>query len=256
MGTLTDKNVNEERLTVAVGDVNEIKLLGVPAYKPGTDRRSGDIITEKSMELLKLWDCQNSIVSMVFDTTASNTGHVTAACVCLQQALGRPLLWAACRHHVGEVMLTQIFTDLKIEVSKSPEVSVFSRFRKHFESVRHISKENLTLFDSSSYSDETKALVQEWRSEALQLATASTQHQHDDYKEFSELCLLYLDGLKYTDFSLKRPSALHKARWMAKLLYSAKIVLLQHEISSLPPGTITTKQHCVLDLQFMVEHLC
>ena len=62
------------------------------------------------------------------------------------------------------------------------------------------------------------------------------------YKEFSELCLLYLDGLNYTDFSLRRPGALHKARWMANLLYSAKIVLLQHEISSLPPGTITTKQ--------------
>ena len=242
MGTLTDKNVTEERLTVAVGDANEIKLLGVPAYKPGTDRRAGDIVTEKTMELLKLWDCQNSIVSMVFDTTAANTGHVTAACVCLQQALGRPLLWAACRHHVGEVILTQIFNDLKIEVSKSPEVSVFSRFRKNFESVCHISTENLTLFDSSSFSDETIALVQKWKVEALQLASASTQHQRDDYKEFSELCLLYLDGPNSTDLNLKHPGALHKARWMAKLLYSAKIVLLQHEISSLPPGTITTKQ--------------
>ena len=138
--------------------------------------------------------------------------------------------------------LTQIFTDLKIEASKSPEVSVFSRFRKHFQSVSHHSKEKLTLFDPNSYSDETKALVQEWRSEALQLATVSTQHQRDDYKEFSELCLLYLDGLSNNDVSLKRPGALHKARWMAKLLYSIKIVLLQHTISSLPPGTVTAKQ--------------
>lgn len=242
MGSLTDKNVNEERLTVAVGDVNDMKLLGVPAFKPGTDRRTGDIITEKTMELLKLWDCQKSIVSMVFDTTASNTGHVTAACVCLQQALGRPLLWAACRHHVGEVMLTQVFNDLKIEVSKSPEVSVFSRFRKHYESIQHISRENLTLFDSCSFSDGTSDLVQEWRKEALQLAKDSAQHQRDDYKEFSELCLLYLDGPKEHEFSLKRPGAIHKARWMAKLLYSTKIVLLQQEISALPPGTITTKQ--------------
>lgn len=64
----------------------------------------------------------------------------------------------------------------------------------------------------------------------------------DDYKEFSELCLLYLDGLNHTDVSLRRPGALHKARWTAKLLYSVKIVPLQHNISSLPRGTITTKQ--------------
>jgi len=254
IGTLADKNVKEERLTVAVGDKNEIKLLGVPAYQPGTDRRSGEIITEKSMELLKLWDCEKSVVSMVFDTTASNTGHVSAACVSLQQALGRPLIWAACRHHVGEVMLSQIFTDLKIEVSKSPDVTVFKRFREHFESVPHTSKETLSLFDSSSYSDETNVLVQEWRSEALHLAAASTQHQRDDYQEFSELCLLYLDGLD-REFKLRRPGALHKARWMAKLLYSAKIVLLENQISSLPPGTITTKQQSV-KLREFVTFVC
>ena len=67
MSTFTDQNVNEEQLTLAVGDVNQIKLLGVTAYKPGTgrstDRSSGAIISEKSMELLKLWHCENSVVS-------------------------------------------------------------------------------------------------------------------------------------------------------------------------------------------------
>ena len=71
------------------------------------------------MELLNLWHCVDSIVSMVFGTTASNTGHVTAACVCLQHSLGQLLLCPAFRHYVGEVMLTQIFTDLKIEALKS-----------------------------------------------------------------------------------------------------------------------------------------
>ena len=99
--------------------------------------------------------------------------------------------------------MTQIFNGLKIEASKSAEVSVFSRFRKHFDSVCQTSKEKLTIFDSSVYSDEAKALMEAWRSDALMLLPVSTQHQHADYKEFSELCLLYLDGLDYTDFSLK-----------------------------------------------------
>ena len=35
------------------------------------------------------------IASVVFDTTAINTGQVTAACVSLQMKLGCPLLWSA-----------------------------------------------------------------------------------------------------------------------------------------------------------------
>ena len=56
---------------------------------------------------------------MCFDTTSSNTGHVTAACVTIQQQLGRALLWCACRHHVGEVVISHVFEKLEIEVSKS-----------------------------------------------------------------------------------------------------------------------------------------
>jgi hypothetical protein len=35
-------------------------------------------------------------------------------------------------HHVGQVVLDHVFTDLKIEASKSQEVVLFSRFKKNF----------------------------------------------------------------------------------------------------------------------------
>ncbi|KAJ8391953.1 hypothetical protein AAFF_G00084240 [Aldrovandia affinis] len=41
-------------------------------------------------------------------------------------SLGRPLLWSRCRHHIGEVLLSHIFTDLKVETSHSPEVALFA----------------------------------------------------------------------------------------------------------------------------------
>ena len=81
MTSLTYQNELEERLTISVGDSNEIKLLGVPSYKPGTDRKSGDIISDLTVNLLHTWNCADSIVNMVFDTTASNTGHLSAACI-------------------------------------------------------------------------------------------------------------------------------------------------------------------------------
>ena len=79
MPSLTNKNISEERLSVLVGNSNELKLLGVPAYQPGTDRKSGDIIAELTVNLLSSWKCGDSVVNMTFDTTASNTGHLTAA---------------------------------------------------------------------------------------------------------------------------------------------------------------------------------
>ena len=42
-------------------------------------------------------------------------------------------------------MLTQIFSFLKIEALKIPEVYIFSRFKRHFELVTHTSKEKLVL---------------------------------------------------------------------------------------------------------------
>ena len=150
------KNTPEERLVVAVGDNENIKILGVPAYQPGTDQRSGDIIAEATMKLLRSWNCVGSIVNMTFDTTASNTGHVSAVCITLQQSIGRALLWSACRHHVREVLLTHVFNALKVEMSKSPEIMVFTRFKKHFDTIPHGSDEIISPLDNSSYSTDAQ----------------------------------------------------------------------------------------------------
>ena len=61
-----------------------------------------------------------------------------------------------------------------------------------------------------------------------------------DYKEFASLALLYLkDEETLASFEkFLKPGAVHSARWMAKLLYSVKGVLLAPSISKLPPGTV------------------
>ena len=63
-----------------------------------------------------------------FKAGFTSSGSETAACVSLQERLGRPLLWVACRHHVGEVLLTHVWDALRIEVSKAPDVTVFVRY--------------------------------------------------------------------------------------------------------------------------------
>ena len=131
MATL-DGASQRERLPVLLSDAGGTKLLGVPAIPHKSTAKTGDLISEVSIELIEEWNCAECVAGMVFDTTSSNTGCKTAACVVLQNRLNRPLLWYACHHHVCEILLTRVWDALKIEVSKSPEILLFKRFKENF----------------------------------------------------------------------------------------------------------------------------
>ena len=60
-----------------------------------------------------------------------------------------------------------------------------------------------------------------------------------DYKELVELTLIYLSGNIPSDYKFNRPGALHKFRWMSRLLYSLKLVLLSERIlCELPKSSV------------------
>jgi hypothetical protein len=193
--TLTTKYENEERLAVAVGDSREQKLLGIPSYKLGTDEQAGDIISRLSCDLLNEWNCSDSIINMVFDTTSTNTGHLTAACIRIQEKLDRALLWSACFHHVGELIISHVFMDLKIEVSKSPDVTVFSKLRKNWNNIPGDGEQNqmLNQLDISSFPAETQELILKWKLELLDVSKQTIEHVRDDYKELLTLAETYIN---------------------------------------------------------------
>ena len=85
------------------------------------------------MKLLDQWNCKQNVAGLAFDTTASNTGHKTAACVSLQKKLGRPLLWFACRHHVGEIVLADVWKVLGIEKSSSTKIVLFAKLKENWD---------------------------------------------------------------------------------------------------------------------------
>ena len=58
---------------------------------------------------------------------------------CVQEALGRPLAWCPCRHYVGEVLLTHVWNDLGVEVSKGPNVSIFQRYNRNLITLNELS---------------------------------------------------------------------------------------------------------------------
>ena len=199
--------------------------------------------------------CQ-AVVNMVFVTTSSNTGHLTAIYVAIQQWLARLALWSGYRHHIGEVILKQTFDALKIEASKSPEVSLFVRFRENFNTLEHGFAAARRLSRADVAADRSGDLMLAACAEhVFVLATEKLDFCRDDYKEFAQLCIVFLLGTSNNHIvKFQRPGALHKARWMANLIYGLKIAMLhvQEQIDTLPPGTITTRQQTAKLRTFVV----
>lgn len=86
--------------------------------------------------------------------------------------------------------------------------------------------------------------LQEMKSEVLELCRHLLPKKwlRGDYKELVQLVILYLDGASQADedpVKFLRPGAVHKARFMGKLLYAYKLVLLASKISAdLPKGSV------------------
>ena len=259
MSTLDSKDT-DDRLPILVSGINGIKLLGVPPLPSSTKKiglKQGEVISEATKNLLLDWDCDQNIIGMVFDTTASNTGHISGACICLQKELDRPLLWFACRRHVGEVMLANCWDSLNIEASSGPNISIFVRFKKNFKDLHYDDK-------MAYYYPELPELIHEEQEHLINFLRESLNKNftRGDYRELVELSLLIITkGSEPQQFKMRHPGAMHKARWMGKLLYTLKIVLLSKNIADLFPnaqiGTNTQfkklERFCVFAVSVYVE---
>ena len=94
-----------ERLPILVSDSKgTVKLLWVAKLQVGVESETaGKHIAEAAVNYVKEWNLLELIYTMHFDTTNTNMGKHTGACIKLQDIIGRPLLWVVCQKHVGEV---------------------------------------------------------------------------------------------------------------------------------------------------------
>ena len=101
------------------------------------------------------------------------------------------------------------FTDLKVEVSLSPEVALFARLRDKWKLLPHDDSSQLAHYVPGA--DELP-FVGKLREELLACA-AEMKYKRADYREFIQLCLMYLraPGVPQASVSFQLPGALHKA---------------------------------------------
>ena len=200
-----------DRLPVLVTSAvdSDSKLLGVSALLSGTGKDTAAAVLQQ----LESWHCESFIIGMCFDTTASNTGRHSGACQLLETALNRNLLWLACRHHMHEILLSDVFT-ICFGPSSGPEVIFFKRFRENWDKLpTHQPK--LGTIPLISASDSLKSFITD---------QLTQKHSRNDFLELLQLAG-YMVGLKI-EATVRRPGAVHRARWMAKALYTLKIKLL------------------------------
>ena len=116
-----------------------------------------------------------------------------------------------------------------MEASKNQDISVFNRFRENFPDL------DLTSIYSQVSSPDPFLLnlrnqVKSLLRRILSQEELSGLLPRGDYTELAELTLFYLGGLDQADLKIHRPGAIHRARWMARIIHAQKIVILKKTI--------------------------
>lgn len=143
----------------------------------------------------------------------------------IEKALDKELVWIACRHHIFEIILSDVFKTL-FGSSSGPDISLFKRFQKEWP---NINQQELTVGSDNLYI--TAELVS-LRQEMLQYYNEAIkcQQPRDDYLELLNLCRLFLGSSELAvEAKFRAPGALHQARWMAKAIYCLKMYLFQDQ---------------------------
>jgi len=131
----------------------------------------------------------------------------------------------ACRRHLHELIVGAAFDKTSLGTSTGPEIPIFKQFKDAWPFV----DQNNFQVASSDSSDE--CVVGPVRDEILEFAWAQLQspQPRDDYCEFLELSMIFLGDNPGINKRFKIPGAMHRARWMAKVIYAIKIWIFRQQ---------------------------
>jgi len=215
-----------DRLAVVVSGNGVSQLLGVPRIPTGT----GECQAQAVYQCIEEWGIKNRIKALAFDTTASNTGEKKGACALLQQKFDCCLLHVACRHHMFEIVLEAVFHECMELKSSGPEIALFKRFQKQFGAFQ---RDNFqTVLDDEALNQK----LEPWKEEIASFCIEQLQiaQPRDDYREMLELSLIILGKTPSRGIRIIQPGAMHRARWMARVIYSMKLLLFRQQFKLKP----------------------
>ena len=165
--------------------------MNLPKLPNGT----GEAIANAVVTAINDWHLVENVKALSFGTTASNSGICAGATVLIEQKIEKTLLYLACRHHIFEVVLRDVFNSL-VGPSTGPDILLFKRFQGAWPSIVHdriadgISDEKTTTIFNNN-----KVMMKE----SVEFAVSCLQKEsqpHDDYRELLELSLIYMGHIQ------------------------------------------------------------
>ena len=203
----------EDRLAVVVMWGKEEKLLGIVPLDHGTGEAQANAV----LSLLQEFGMIESIIGLSYDTTGSNTGHISGAVVRLERLLGRSLLKLPCRRHMIELHVKHVSKAVSGRGSKGPRDEVFLNFRKCWDNLdKNIENLNKFVWGESEVKDEK---AREVLACALDWAEAKT-FVRGDYNYLARLLVLYFSqGPPPFHFTFSKPHNVSSARFLQRSIY-------------------------------------
>ena len=211
-----------DRLPVLVSGNGVDQLLGVPKLSSGTGENTSTAVFKLVLDCGLL----NQVKCMCFDTTASNTGRKNGACVSLEHKMDKDMLWLACRHHILEIVLESVVST-SLPASSGPNIQIFKRFKVNWD------KLNKESFQTAENDQTIATKIAKIKDDTITFANNQLkEHQpRDDYKELLELSIIFVGGIPSSGIRFKKPGACHRARWLAKIIYSMKIWMFKQQFT-------------------------
>ena len=133
-------------------------------------------------------------------------------------------MWLPCRHHIAELLVGAAWYEI-FDKDMAPYIKQFKDFQASWDSIDK--KKFVKLQINESLQSRANEIIDFCKA---QLAS-NKKFARGDYKESLELVLVCLGCSIPTTFTFKKPGALHKARFMAKILYGLKIFLFRFELN-------------------------
>ena len=212
----------KEHIAILSSHGDDIKLLGTTRLESGSGFNQANAIKS----FLDEWNIQELCLAMCFDSTSSNIGKFNGACILLEALLGHPLLWTACRHHVLEVVLSNV-AKLIFGVSTGPKIECFDILSHKWTKLDLHKKTSHMVFNDNVL----KEHALEAKSKLVNILSDQKSYiPRDDYRELLQLSIYYIDSTTFSNFEFRRPGPHYRARWMSSAIYSLKMLLLRDQL--------------------------
>ena len=245
---------NEAILVSGAPHYLEGKILSVSKLvdEEGNPTSTGEAQAAACLEQLKVWGVEKNIVALVFDTTSSNSGVHRGATVRLQTALGRPVFFLACRHHVSELFVKACWYAI-FEADLSPDCKFFADIRDEWASLDTSSEAVIMTLNMDVQG--RKEALEFYRELLLRKNRRNESTVRDDYRELAECAVLLLGETPPSGkIFWKKPGACHKARFCAFGIYSLKALAFSQQLDLDEETVEALRRFCTFTTTIYIPH--